>query len=181
MKKLIEYFFQGIILVGPLALTIYIFIWGFQLIDGIIDVPIPGIGFVLVFAIITFAGFMSATIGIQPVSALIGWFINRTPLVKMVYTSVKDLFSAFMGKDRKFNKPVLVKLYKGSNVEKFGFITQEDLTDLGISADKITVYCPHSYAFSGELFVVSKDDVTPLEATSAEIMKLIVSGGITRI
>ena len=67
------------------------------------------------------------------------------------------------------------------NVERLGFITQKDLTELGISADKIGVYIPFSYAVTGNLIIVPKDCVTPVNGNSADIMKFIISGGVTVI
>jgi uncharacterized membrane protein len=67
------------------------------------------------------------------------------------------------------------------DVERFGFITQKDLTHLGISADKIGVYIPFSYAVTGNLIVVPKKNVTAVNGSSADIMKFIISGGVTEI
>jgi uncharacterized membrane protein len=91
---------------------------------------------------------------------------------------MKDLIKAFMGKEKTFNKPVLVRLSKESNIEKIGFITRASLTELGIKEGKVAVYLPHSYAFSGNMFIVDAENVTPINASSAEVMKLIVSGGV---
>jgi len=89
--------------------------------------------------------------------------------------------NAFVGKDKKFTEPVLVKVNKDSELEKLGFITQHDLTTLGIEAGKVAVYLPHSYNFSGNLFIVPASNVKPLNANSAEIMKFIVTAGVTAI
>ncbi|HRP61427.1 MAG TPA: DUF502 domain-containing protein, partial [Vicingus sp.] len=90
-----------------------------------------------------------------------------------------DLLSAFVGKKKRFTEPVLVKME--GNVERFGFVTQHDLTDLGISADKDAVYIPFSYALTGNLIVVPKTSVSPVDGNSADIMKFVISGGVTEI
>ena len=105
--------------------------------------------------------------------------MDRTPVVKLVYSSVRDLLNAFVGKEKKFNQPVLVKVNTVSELEKVGFLTQEDLSDLNI-LDKVAVYFPHSYNFSGELFIVPKELVRPFHMAPSEAMKFIVSGGIAR-
>jgi uncharacterized membrane protein len=87
---------------------------------------------------------------------------------------------AFVGKEKKFNQPVLVKVNLNSDLEKLGFVTQTDLSDLKIK-DKVAVYFPHSYNFSGELFIVPKENITPLDVNSGELMKFIVSGGVTKV
>ena len=105
--------------------------------------------------------------------------LEKVPLLKIVYSSVKDLLSAFVGKKKRFTKPVLVKME--GEVERIGFITQRDLTHLGVSADKIGVYIPFSYAVTGNLIIVPKSNVTPIDGSSADIMKFIISGGVTSI
>ena len=94
---------------------------------------------------------------------------------------MKDLMRTFVGKKKGFDQAVLIKLYENSTIERIGFITTEDLTSLNIKTEKVLVYLPHSYAFSGQLFVVDRSYITPIENPPAEIMKLIVSGGVTEI
>ena len=94
---------------------------------------------------------------------------------------MKDLMRTFVGKKKGFEQAVLIKLYANSTIERIGFITNENLSSLGIKNGKILVYLPHSYAFSGQLFVVDRSYITPIDKSSAEIMKLIVSGGVTEI
>ena len=95
----------------------------------------------------------------------------------MIYSAIRDLLSAFVGKEKKFNNPVLVKVNHLSNLEKLGFLTQKDLSTLGIEDGKVAVYFPHSYNFSGELFIVPVEHVRSIDISSAEYMKFIVSGG----
>jgi uncharacterized membrane protein len=104
--------------------------------------------------------------------------LERTPFVKFIYTSVKDVVESFMGDKKKFNKPVLVRVRANPEIFQIGFITQSDLSKIGIE-DKIAVYMPHAYAVSGFLFIVNKDDVIPLEMDPSRAMKMAVSGGMT--
>jgi uncharacterized membrane protein len=107
--------------------------------------------------------------------------ISQAPLIKVIYTSIKDFISAFVGKDRRFTEPVLVKVNRQSDIEKLGFITQKDLSNIGIPQGRVAVYLPHSYNFSGNLFIVPVENVTPLNAPPAEVMKFIVTAGVTSI
>jgi len=95
----------------------------------------------------------------------------------MIYTSFKDLLLAFAGKDKKFNHPVLVKVNKVSNLEKIGFITQEDLSAIGENK-LVAVYFLFSYTFSGELYLVPKEDIRHVDLSGADAMKFIASGGV---
>jgi uncharacterized membrane protein len=130
---------------------------------------------------ITLIGVLGSSILIKPILNSIDNFISRAPLVKIIYTSIKDFMSAFVGKEKKFTEPVLVKISKDSDVEKIGFITQRDLSALGIESGKVAVYLPFSYTFSGNLFIVPTENVKPLNANSTEIMKFVVSAGVTTI
>jgi uncharacterized membrane protein len=107
--------------------------------------------------------------------------ISNAPLVKIIYTSVKDLLTAFVGQKKRFNQPVLVNISRDGALQKIGFVTNEDLSDIGITEKKIAVYLPHSYAWSGNLFIVPADYVTKIDASSTDVMKYIISAGVTKL
>ena len=100
-------------------------------------------------------------------------------LLDAVEKRITDLFSAFVGKERKFNTPVKVFFNKENNLYKLGFITKETLEEIG-NKNLAAVYFPHSYNFSGELYLVPKDRIEEIDLPPAEVMKFVVSGGITR-
>lgn len=104
--------------------------------------------------------------------------MRRIPLVSLIYYSIKDLILAFVGDNKKFNQPVLVTMYKETGIKKVGFITQTDLSHLHLT-DHVAVYMPLSYSLSGELFIVPTENVIFLEASSTDVMKMLVSGGIS--
>jgi uncharacterized membrane protein len=188
LKRIIRYFFQGIIFFAPSAATLYIMYKVFTYIDNFIQsfiqdflpFKIPGLGIVVILFIITSLGFIGQSILFRPITMLLDRLFQKAPLVRVLYSSIRDLLSAFVGTEKKFNKPVLVKVNKVSELEKMGFITNEDLSDLNI-LDKVAVYFPHSYAFSGEMFIVPKELVKPVNISSSEAMKFIVSGGVTKV
>ncbi len=187
--RILKYFLQGLVYIGPLAITFYaiytIFLW----IDGLLDktieeffgLDIPGLGFLSVIIIILFVGFLGSSFLFKPLAAWLDSQISRAPLIKIIYTSVKDLLSAFVGQKRRFNKPVLVKVSADGSIEKIGFVTNEDLSDIGIKEHKIAVYLPHSYAWSGNLFIVPAKNVTPIDASATDVMKYIISAGVTKV
>ena len=181
MKKIINYFLQGLLYIVPISVTLYVVYWTFQKIDGILPFQFPGLGLIVIIALITFIGFAGSVIIASPINSFFQRLLRKAPLLKTIYSSMKDLMSTFVGKKKGFNKAVLIKLYENSTIERLGFITNENLSSLGIKGGKILVYLPHSYAFSGQLFVVEKSYITPIDKPSSEIMKLIVSGGVTEI
>ncbi len=188
MKKLSRFFLQGILYIVPVTITIYAIYLIFRFTDGILNpyinkylhFDIPGLGILLVIILLTFLGFLGQTFIARPFRGIFNRFMEKAPLIKLIYSSLQDLFSAFVGKEKRFNQPVLVKVNHISNLEKIGFLTRKDLQFIGMK-DKAAVYFPHSYNFSGELFIVPVEDIRPIDVSPSEAMKFIVSGGITNV
>lgn len=178
MNKFATYFFRGLLFVVPIALTLYIIIIAISWLDNLIPLKIPGLGLLTILAFITIVGYLASTLLAGPLFGLLEDILARVPLVSIIYSSLKDLISAFVGDKKKFNQPVLVTLDPSYSIQKPGFITQEDLSNLGLHG-QVAVYLPHSYNFSGNLFIVPAQYVTPIDAPGAEIMKFIVSGGVS--
>ena len=181
IKKLISYFLQGLLFTVPIAATIYVLYYLLNKIDSILPFDIPGLGFVVILAIITFFGYLGTFYFANPFFSVIERMLDKAPLAKTIYSSVKDLISAFVGEKKTFTQPVLVTLNKDSDVQQVGFITQNDLSHLGMGTEKIAVYLPFSYSFMGGLFIVPKNNVTPISASGTDMMKFIISGGVTEI
>ncbi|OFY95202.1 MAG: hypothetical protein A3K10_13110 [Bacteroidetes bacterium RIFCSPLOWO2_12_FULL_31_6] len=178
MKRIIGYFLQGLLYVVPIAATIYVVFKAVVMVDSWLSFNIPGLGLLIILVAVTIIGFLGGTLIVKRFFSL-EKLIEKAPLLKIIYTSVKDLLSAFVGKKKRFTEPVLVKMEGG--VERIGFITQRDLTHLGISENKIGVYIPFSYALTGNLIIVPKENVTPIVGKPTDIMKFIISGGITKM
>jgi len=176
-KRIITYFFRGLLFVVPIALTIYVIYLIIQFLDGILPIPIPGLGILIMLAFITFIGFLASIFITKPLFEIFEKWVFKIPLINILYTSIKDLMSAFVGDKKKFNIPVIVKLSEG--MSRLGFMTQDDLTILE-EENLVAVYFPHSYNFSGNLYLVPRDNVRILKnVKSADMMKLIVSGGVS--
>ena len=181
MKKIINYFLQGLLYLVPISVTTYVVYWTFIKIDSILPFNFPGLGLIAIISLITLIGYLGSVIIASPINAFFQRILNRAPLLKTIYTSVKDMMNTFVGNKKGFSEPVLVKVYENSTIERIGFVTNEDVESLNIKKGKVLVYMPHSYAISGQLFIVDKKDVTPIDQSSSEVMKLIISGGVTEI
>ena len=183
MKKIINYFLQGLLYVVPLFVTYKAVSFIFSGVDGILREKlgdIPGLGLAVIFLLVTIVGYLGKSIIASPVKSFFSRIINKAPLLKTIYSSVNDLMRLFVGNKKGYTKAVFIKLYENSTIERIGFITNEDLKKLNINSERVLVYVPHSYNFSGNLFVVEKKYITPInEGSYAEIMKLIVSGGVS--
>ena len=175
---LLRYFLQGLIIISPIAITA----WAAYSIFDFIDTKIPfmprGVGFVIIISSLIVIGWLGSTFLIWKL--LINFFdsiLERTPFLKFIYTSVKDVVESFMGDKKKFTKPVLVKVRTNPEIFQIGFITQKDLSKLNL-AGKVAVYLPHSYAVSGFLFIVDIENIQPLDINPSDAMKMAVSGGV---
>jgi uncharacterized membrane protein len=183
MKRLLKYFFNGLLFIIPLGVTVYIIYsvasWLDALIPNLIGLEVPpGAGLGIFIGLTIFLGYLGSTLIAKPAFSMIEGSLYKIPLINLIYSSSKDLINAFIGEKRKFNQPVLVKINKEFNIQRLGFITQNDLKMINIS-DKVAVYFPHSYNISGNLAIVPREHVTIIDAPGSEIMKFIVSGGVS--
>ena len=175
MRTLIRSFLKGLLIVVPVAVTIYIVWFGVTLLDGIVAAPFPGFGLLVVTAGITLIGLLASNaIGRKMVDLLERGF-SRMPVVKLVYSSIKDLMGAFVGDKKTFDRPVMVQMGDGFRV--FGFITCSTFDDPKLF-NHVAVYLPQSYNFAGNLVIVHRDRVESIDADGAQFMAFIVSGGV---
>lgn len=178
LRRILRYFFSGTLFIVPLVATAYFIFVSFRWLDNLLQLPYPGLGVAIILLAITAFGYLTTNFAFKTAA---DWFdrgMNRIPLVKLIYSAVKDLLNAFVGDKKKFNKPVLVRINKDNNLYQIGFITQPDLTDLGLQ-DMVVVYFPHSYAFSGYHYFVPKENIQPLNIPGPVAMKFIISGGVS--
>ncbi|MEJ8803086.1 DUF502 domain-containing protein [Pontibacter sp. H249] len=180
MRRLFRYFLNGLLIIAPFTLTVWIVVAIIDWLDGLFDIGIPGLGILLMVVLLTVVGFIGSSLLVKPFFVLTEKVFHKVPLVSIIYSSIKDLFDAFVGDNQKFNKPVMVKMSEDSDNCKLGFVTQENIVRVDCQ-DKVAVYFPHSYNFSGELFLVPLRNVTFLDAPSSEVMKFIVSGGVSKL
>lgn len=178
-SKLAAWFFRGIAISFPIALTFYVVYAGFTWLDSLVPMHTPGLGIAAIVAGVTAVGFLGSTYLARGFFGLFDKGLQRLPLVKIIYTSLKDLTGAFVGENKRMNRPVLVQVFADQPSYRIGFLTQDDCSHLG-QPGMVAVYLPDSYNFSGELWLVPASQVQPLAMPAAEAMKLVVSGGVTQ-
>ncbi len=196
-NKTLQFFLQGLVLIAPVAVTVYVILWLFTTVDNLLPniihsifphnpdienriVTIPGFNFVLVIFLFIIIGWLSSLFFVSRILSLFNYLLEHTPGVKFIYTSVKDFFEAFTGNKRKFDKPVLVNV-DAAGVWRVGFITQASAVHFEMP-ENVVVYVPHSYAVSGITYIVPKENIRPLtHITPTDAMKFAISGGITEV
>ena len=192
-RKLFQYFLQGMLVLAPVAITIYAAYWLVTSIDDLIPILTVeneegkvivrnfGLGFLMIIATITVVGYLS-TFFIQ--SRIFNFFdrmLERAPGIKFIYSTTKDFFEAFAGEKKKFNQPVLANI-DDNDVWRVGFLTQENMEDFGLK-DYVSVYIPMSYSIAGNVYLIPATRIKPIneQVTPAEAMKFAISGGVTKV
>lgn len=180
MARLLNYFLRGLVVVVPLALTIYVCFVIFSTIDNWLNLPWRGAGFVLALVFITMIGALASSIVTRSLLGAVDRMFDRLPFVRLLYSSAKDMLNAFVGEKRRFDKPVLVSISNDRAVKVIAFLTSESLASLGVH-DHVTVYMPQSYGFAGHIVIVPADRVQRIDADAAAVMAFIISGGVTQV
>ena len=198
LKRLFHFFLQGVLILAPISITIWTVVALFNWIDGILPnlvysispklgldqngFPrrIPGLGFIVFIGIALFVGYISPSFIVSRLIDLADRLMEKTPGIKLIYSTIKDFFEAFAGNKRKFDRAVLVSI-EAPDVWRVGFITQDELHEFGLQ-EYVAVYLPQSYAFAGHLYFVKRDRVRILtDISSADAMKFAISGGVSDI
>ncbi len=195
MTYVMRLFFQGLLLLLPAVLTIYLVFLIFtalnetlfyavgaltgRLFPGLESgwlVTLTGIG--VTFAIIILTGLVASNFLGKFLLGRIDALLDRIPVVKMLYSSLKDLFGAFLGDEKRFDTPVLVSVTQDDTVRLMGFVTQASMVDFGLE-DDVAVYLPQSYNFAGNLIVVPKTKIKRLDVPAASVTAFLLSGGVS--
>lgn len=176
-RELFGNFVQGLFLLVPLVVTAYVLLFILKVVDGWLNLPIPGLGLIVTVAGLVVVGRLASNVFVK---GAIEWFerlLARAPLINLLYNSIRDVVSAFVGKRRQFDQPVLVTISEEKKAKMVGFITRRDLGFLNMPGH-IAVYIPHAYNISGHVVLLPKERVEPIGVSSAEMMSFVVSGGV---
>lgn len=194
-KKIIQYFLQGLLIIAPIAITAYTIYWIVSTVDNwlpifreavhdrqgnIIDYKVKnyGLGFLIVIVFIITIGYLSSFFIQSRIFNLFDSWLEKTPGVKFIYSSVRDFFNAFAGDKKKFNRSVLANIFS-EDVWIIGFVTDEEMSKFEMGAEYVAVYVPQSYNFAGQLYVLPRNKVRFIDKiTSGEAMKYAVTGGV---
>jgi len=199
LSSVAQLFFQGVVVLAPIGVIIWVVVSLFNWVDNFLpnllnfifplqfaevngQIPkVTGLGFVVAITLVLLVGWLSSLFFVERLMSIFDKILEKTPGVKIIYSSVKDFLEAFAGNKKKFDQPVLVNV-DSTDVWRIGFITQKNTEHFGLK-DFVTVYVPHSYAISGITYIVSADRIKkmPKGVNASEAMKYVVSGGVTTV
>lgn len=180
-QKFIQYFLQGLLILGPVSITVYFIYIVFDSVDNILRpvINIPGLGFLIILAFIMLVGYLSSFFLLGRLLSVVDHILEKTPGIKLLYSFVRDFFEAFAGDKKKFTHNVLANV-DFTDVWRVGFITQEDMAHFGMN-DYVAVYLPMAYSVAGNVYIIPKEKIRLLPGVSAaDAMKFAVSGGVTQ-
>ena len=194
-KKVIQYFLQGLLIIAPLAITIYAIYWVISTVDSWLpifreavrdaqgnviryEVKNYGLGFLIVIVAVVLIGYLSSFFIQSRLFNIFDHWLEKTPGIKFIYTSTRDFFEAFAGDKKRFSKAVLANVF-AEDVWIIGFLTDEEMQKFELGADKVAVYVPQAYNFAGQLYILPRDKVKRIDKiSSGESMKYAVTGGV---
>ncbi len=199
LSALAQRFFPGVVVLAPIGVTIWVVVSLFNWVDNFLpnvlnfifpqqfatvngQIPkVTGLGFIVAITLVVIVGWLSSLFFVERLMSIFDKILEKTPGVKIIYSSVKDFLEAFAGNKKKFDQPVLVNV-DSTDVWRIGFITQQNTAHFGMD-QFVTVYVPHSYAISGITYIVPLTRIKkfPKGVSAAEAMKYVVSGGVTTV
>lgn len=180
MRRLLRHFWQGIFVLAPIGLTLVTLVWLFETVDGILRayVKYPGVGFVLVLGFVVLVGWFASYFFMRRMFKHVDGWLEQTPGVSFIYSTLRDFFAAFVGNRRRFTHAVLVNVL-AEEVWMLGFLTSEDLDNFKLGAGFVSVYVPQSYNVAGQLYLVKRNRVRPVEHLApGDVMTYALTGGV---
>lgn len=178
MKAFARYFLRGLVITTPVALTLWVVWWVVSTVDNFLPIGIPGVGLVATILAIALIGALASNLVTRGVVSGLDKLLARLPFVRLLYSSTKDLLNAFVGEQRRFNRPVRARFDEAGQIWTLGFVTAEGADRLGMPGF-VAVYVPQAYNFAGNLVILPGVNVEPVDSDAAEMMAFIVSGGVS--
>jgi uncharacterized membrane protein len=183
MKRVYQYLFRGLITALPLGLTVYLFyvflIWAekfslWWLRPFIGNVYIPGMGILLGLGSIVLLGYLVSHRYIYKLLALIELPFTNLPVVKSIYSSLKNFADYFAPHKQDDKQQAVILKLPGHALEIVGLITRQDTLGLPIGfiqGDRVAVYLPMGYMIGGYTVFVPRDWLTPIDMPVEDVMR----------
>ena len=188
MKVILRSFINGVLTIVPIILVAYVVFKTFMFLDSILgnvlkpylkNDYIPGIGLLATLALITILGWMSTKFFTGTIIRLLDRLLENIPIVKTIYSVIKDTFQSFLGEKKSFSKVALITI-PGTDIKSIGFITTEDLESFyNPLKDYVAVYIQQTFQIAGVTLLIPKDQIEIIDVKAEDAMKFILSGGMT--
>ncbi len=177
MNRFARTLVHGLAIFLPLVLTGWVLWKAFRLVDQILPFKTQGVGFAAVLGIVLLLGLASENWLAGSLLARVENLLERLPVIRFVYRSIREITVSLTGERRPFNHPVLVRPWPGSEARLLGFVTRQDLSEFG-KPGWVAVYVPNAYAIAGQTLIVPADLVEPLSVEPSKAMTFAMSAGV---
>ncbi|SEM72301.1 DUF502 domain-containing protein [Lihuaxuella thermophila] len=185
MKRLSIYFFNGLLVILPIAGTLYLLNYFYKLINGwgnfwltklSVEWKFPGIGLITVLLLVLLIGFGARLWITKKLLETLEAVIERIPLIKGVYGTLKDTLQSFIGEKKSFDTVVFVTV---ADSKRIGFLTvKEPVFKTRDGKEYVGVYFPQSMQFAGDLHWFERERVEKLDLPVDEALQLVLSAGV---
>ncbi len=198
MTRLRNYFFTGLVICAPLAITAYLTWTLIEWVDGwvkpylpdiynpdlYLPFTVPGFGLIVALIVITIVGFLTANLIGRSIVAYSEYLLSRMPVVRSIYSALKQIFeTVFKEGSTNFERVVLVE-YPRREIWALAFVATDTLGETQAKLDKpagktVSVFLPTTpNPTSGFLLFVPAEDVIELDMTVEQAAKLVISAGL---
>ncbi len=193
MKSLGKIFLTGLLTVLPVLATAYLLIWLLATVESFLGRPLmwlipdnyyrAGMGLVVAVAAIFLVGVLMRAYIVQ---RMFGWterLLLEVPLVKSIYSALRDFFGLFAGDEGEGRLQVVTVTLPGTDMRVMGFVTRDDLSDLPAGlrdAGEGAVYLPVRYQVGGYTVFMPRERLTPVPISREEAMRFVLTAGVRK-
>ena len=177
MNRFVRTLVHGLAIFLPLVLTGWVLWKSFELVDKLLPFQTPGLGFAAVLGIVLLLGLASENWLAGSALRKVEGLLERLPVVRYLYRSIREITVSLTGERRPFSHPVLVRPWPGSEARLLGFLTRRDLSEFG-KPGWVSVYVPNAYAIAGQTLVLPLELVEPLTVEPSKAMTFAMSAGV---
>jgi uncharacterized membrane protein len=189
MKSIGSILLKGLVTILPIGLTLYFVYWLGITTESVLSTPIkwavgnevywPGMGLVTGFVLLFLVGLAVNAFLVRRVLGVGEELLLRVPVVKTVYSAIRDMTRLVNTEKKKGDLDRVVTLDTGFG-KLIGFVTQEHANTLGIGGgdDLVAVYLPMSYQIGGYTIYIPRSRVTETDLTVEQAMRIVLTGGV---
>jgi uncharacterized membrane protein len=188
MKQIGSILLKGLVTILPIGLTVYFVYWLGVTTEDLLSKPIrvavgdsyfPGLGLITGFIILFLVGLAVNAFVVRRVLGLGEELLLRVPVVKTVYSAIRDMTRLVNTEKKKGDLDRVVTLDTGFG-KLIGFVTQEHASTLGIGGgdDLVAVYLPMSYQIGGYTVYLPRSRVAETDLTVEQAMRIVLTGGV---
>lgn len=192
LRKINQNILTGLITLLPVILTLYLLYWFILTTEAFLGRLIrivlsdtyywPGMGFAVGVIVAFFVGVLMHTIIAQKLLSSLEKMVQRVPLVKSIYLSIRDLLDYFSAENKSNFEQVVAIQWGDTGMQIVGVVTQTNATQMpaGLNqSDDILVYIPMSYGIGGFAVLVPRKSTRPLNMSMEEAMRFALTAGVT--